>query len=378
MMMRRRIGILLLLIFSLVGCGINPSDATIPEDVSNTIEEVTEEATDEVAEEVKEALDIKHELRFDEDGEFRILLIGDVQWGTDYDRCSGYDEQFQAMLQNIETLVERENPDLVLFAGDNTDEVSTLEDLKTLWDDVIEPIESRQIPWAFCNGNHDGEPGNVSREDQQAFFESYEHCVAKTGNEDLHGVGNYVLPVLRSDSDTIAFNIWTLDSGMVKVVKFPEWHSECDYIHFDQIMWYYQTSELLEEYNGAKIPAMMLFHIPLYEGYTAWEYKDLLGYEGRGNADATPAQYNSGLFAALLDRGDVKLIANGHIHSNDYAIEYEGVTFCHCGVPGESPIRSSHPDAIGARVIVVNQDDAENLETYMSYITDYNFEGIFQ
>ena len=47
-------------------------------------------------------------------------------------------------------------------------------------------------------------------EEQQKIFESFKYNVSKAGT--VYGVGNYVLPILRSDSDKIGFNVFGLDT----------------------------------------------------------------------------------------------------------------------------------------------------------------------
>lgn len=319
---------------------------------------------------IEELLKTKQELRFREDGTFKILVISDVH---------GNGAQLEsATKEQIEILVDREDPDLVLFDGDNTWQIQDETTLKACITEMVGYVESKHIPWAHVYGNHDAEGDNVPKERQQEIYESFAYCVSKAGDPKLSGIGNYLLPIYRSDSDKIAFNIWALDSGNalteqekkdlfpVKTLYEGHANSSYGYLQSDQIAWYYNTSKLLEEENGYKIPGLMAFHIPLQETYTAWENRAGLTYTGEKREDVCASPVNSGMFAAVCSRGDVKAIVNGHDHINDYMVEYHGVKLCYASAVQNTAY--CHEDMLGGRVFVIHQDDAENVETYISYI----------
>jgi hypothetical protein len=113
-----------------------------------------------------------------------------------------------------------------------------------------------------------------------------------------------VLPVLSYDRTEILYNIWALDSGSYAhivresgniVDSFTDkngashqntFEARYEGIQRDQVEWYVNTSVLLEEYNNGKtIPAMMYFHIPLQETYTAWKLAHLYGVNGTDRTD---------------------------------------------------------------------------------------------
>jgi hypothetical protein len=43
------------------------------------------------------------------------------------------------------------------------------------------------------------------------------------------------------------------------------------------------------------------------------------------------ASVNSGLLAAIIERGDIKMMNVGHDHINDYCASFQGVHFCYAG-----------------------------------------------
>ena len=167
----------------------------------------------EKAAKITELLNIKHELRVDENGKFKVLVLSDVQFNTA--------NISKETLDNIKTVVSRENPDLVIFNGDNSSGLQREKDVKNYLRKMTQYLEENQIPWAHVFGNHDAELWRpaLDKESQQAVYESFDYCVSKAGDEDLFGVGNFVLPVLEHDSDKIAFNIWCFDSGTIFIAS---------------------------------------------------------------------------------------------------------------------------------------------------------------
>lgn len=333
---------------------------------------------------IDELLNLKHELRVDANGDFKIVVFSDVQ-------CNTPDLNTET-LNNIKLIVEREDPDLVLFAGDNSFDIKSEADMRTYITNMVSYIESKKIPWAHVYGNHDDEhairdSAILTKEQQQKIYEEFEYCISKDvkygyNGEEIFGVGNYVLPVLTNDGSKIAFNIWALDSGQSKYF-YPSGGDPDDlfitvkgesngfYGHYEgmeknQVDWYYETSKLLEKYNGGEtIPAMLYQHIPLQESFYAYKLgTNITGTKGE-NVSAHPR--NVGLFAAILERGDVQLIAHGHDHKNDFAADYKGVTFAYTACIGTLEY---HDDSmVGGRVVNFSTKTGK-VDTNMSYVIE--------
>ena len=354
---------------SFSGCGKDDIDTEPMTDL-----ETESEAEIKVDPEIADILNTKHTLRVGEDGEFRVLVISDVQ--------STGDKLDDFIRENIVTLVDREEPDLVLFTGDNTFGMYFESTLRSILNDMTGYIESKGIPWAHVYGNHDDEWNALSKETQQEIYESYEYCVSRTDGEDIYGVGNYVLPVLSSDGDDVAFNIFAFDSGSYlseeeQLMLTPNdttysgyYGSSYDYIRPSQINWYEETSIKMEEYYGKKIPALAYFHIPLQENYLAWSNREALEYNGEKRESIGASPINSGLFSAMLERGDVKAVVTGHDHMNDYMLNYCGIKLCSAATIGNQFYYED--DMLGGRVFVFNENDPNNIDTYMSYVGEHN------
>ncbi len=317
---------------------------------------------------VEAQLESKKKLVFGENGQFKALVVADVH------AVGTLPENVQT---NIRTLVDRENPDLVIFTGDNTI-CSNEEQLRAALDSMVGYIEDKQIAWCHVYGNHDHE-GGMSKEEMQPIFESYDYCVSKWGDTAISGVGNYVLPVYKRDGE-IGSLVWCLDSGnylseedkaSLLPVESPDFlgmpNSPYDYIKADQIHWYYSTSLLFEEYFQKKIPSLMAFHIPLQETYYAWQNRlGLSNWTGEKNETVGASLVNSGLFYSLTERGDVKAVVNGHDHINDFMVEYKGIKLCYS--PNVSTLTYHDERMMGGRVFIMDEQTPDVISTRVQYL----------
>ena len=321
----------------------------------------------------------KPTLKFKTDGTFKVLLMSDLQDGPKMDaRTKALSEQ----------LIETEKPDFVVIDGDCISGGRSRQDINTMkqaMSEVASVFEQHMIPWAVVLGNHDTEVANrfpFTREDAIKIYMKYPYNLNKPGPKNIHGSGNDCLLINDSANRKPLFDIWLLDSGMYapkKILNFTKglkdvkgdngWH-KYEWIHTDQVIWYYDNSVKLEKRYGAKIPGLMFFHIGLQESVDMTTYGNRVGnkYEGTGCSSV-----NSGLFAAILERGDVKGVFNGHDHLNSFAGDWMGVllgndasnTFAAYNMPDSDP-RSKQTR--GGRVFLLNEKDPWNYKTWMRYI----------
>lgn len=295
-----------------------------------------------------EYLSVKHTLRFRQDGTFRILFLTDIHAGV------GMSVQTKP---GVDAIIRYASPDMVLIGGDTFGcriGVTSPEQVSEYLNLLTEVLEEKQIPWAHVYGNHDDNLG-VSKEIQQEIYESYPYCVSKRGEKDISGVGNYVLPVLRSDSDEVALNIWALDS-----------HDSMPGI--DQVNWYYQTSRAIEDCFGRKIPSIMYLHIPLPEYCYVIEHPEECGTMGTVTGGFDREWENSGLFQACVERGDVKGIFCGHEHFHDMSGTYKGIRLsfdASCGYDAGSDNKLR-----GGRIIEFSEENPGEMKTRMIHLRD--------
>ena len=319
-------------------------------------------------------------LQFDENGEFRILIVADTQ-----DTATPQ----EAMLRLLQAELDAADADLVVFTGDQVHgpSVRTEAAMEKALDAILAPVAERGIPFAAVFGNHDNE-GGVSKETQLAIYQSYPGCLMSAGPDGITGCGNYNLLVWSSDGSRPVCNLWFLDSGTYGekgVSKYAR-------VEQDQIDWYTSTAGVLAEQYGEMLPAYLFQHIIVPEIYDllteapASEKKTdgvVEGFSSRsghyskmgdgftaghlGEAPCPP-DIPSGEFAAIRDTGDVVAAFFGHDHKNDFVGTYEGVDLVNTSSTGFYIYgdREYH----GARLIVLHENAPAEYDTEMLYYKD--------
>lgn len=320
--------------------------------------------------------DTERDLRF-KNGKFRILAVSDLHGINNPDR---------RLVRDLEALLDTYKPDLLLVLGDVVwrDAANNSDTLREFLSTVFDCVEKRNIPWAHTFGNHDEEHGFTASE-QQGVYEKFEHNISLRSPAEVRGVSNYVLPVKSEDGAKTVYNVWMLDSGRdmheyltdcgfeddYRLFKMEEPLHRCatyDAIRFSQIKWYYELSCTYQQENGGKVPGLMCFHIPLPEYQVL--YKNVAETHCRGNRRESIgcSPINSGLFSALLERGDIKTVVCGHDHINDYDGTFLDIKLAYDG--GLSYDGYCDTDMRGGRIVDIVEDDPWNVKTYMVRAAD--------
>lgn len=265
---------------------------------------------------------LKPILRFGDDHTFKIVQFTDIHWKNG-------EPEDQMSRRCMETVLDLEQPDLVVFTGDliYSGEADPgwkkCQDPVQAFKDVVKTVESRGIRWAFVFGNHDTE-GDITREELMDAALQHTYNCAEHGSPEIHGVGNYTLPLYGSNGEETAAVLYFFDSGRESE------HSAVpgyDWIRRDQIRWYEMASLAYSaKHQGNPLPSLAFFHIPLPEYREVWERKTCYG--SKFERVCCP-EVNTGLFAAMLERGDVMGTFAGHDHINDYWGELHGIRLCY-------------------------------------------------
>ena len=278
-------------------------------------------------------------LSFNADGRFRIVQFNDTQDGPLTDRRT---------IELMGRVLDEQKPDFALINGDviNGDPTTDLEVSQAI-NNVFMPLESRGIPWAVTFGNHDEdsteEHGTHAFEPQMVeFVRQYKHNLNPSDADGLYGSSNGQLLVKGSAGESPAFAVWLLDSGRYAPEN-PAGQSRdglmgYDWLRPEQIRWYQDLSQETETRFGAKVPGLMFFHIPTYEHHHMWfgsqftsdeaghaEAVRRHGIEGVRHEDNYTGLFNSGIYAAAFERGDIRGIYCGHDHINTYMGNYYGI-----------------------------------------------------
>lgn len=324
-----------------------------------------------------ENLYTKKPLKF-KNGKFKLLCISDLHGIPDFDT---------RILRDLAAILDSVKPDLLMVLGDIVWEnaLDLPENMKKFIDPVFKLVEERKIPWAHIFGNHDNDCADYADFSQQEIYEKFEYNLSKRGPEDVHGIGNFVLPVRSENSDDIVFNIWGIDShdSLSDYVRenglgdpankwdmqcvhpscLHDWSSGYDTLHFDQLMWYWNSSVELEQYVGHRIPGLMTMHIALPEYVITYKNTAESHYEGTRREAVGCSPINSGMLNAIVNRGDVKTVVCGHDHINDFTGSFLGIRLCNDA--GLNYDGYCDDDLRGGRVFEIEEKDPWNVKTYM-------------
>lgn len=186
-------------------------------------------------------------LQFHLSGKFRVLQCADVQ---DVPKVSS------DTIRLIESACDAVRPDLVVFTGNqiagyekvfsrtfirrrwqkseyasSVDKQQLLQQIKSGIARLVEPLETRRIPWVVTYGNHDFQCG-LSNEDLDVIYQKFSCCMnrnaivtASTGAmQSTKSVlskqiilpcepGTFALPVMDEKHENVVFSIVLVDSG---------------------------------------------------------------------------------------------------------------------------------------------------------------------
>ena len=322
-------------------------------------------------------------LNFREDGTFHILQVSDPQ-DLVYTR--------QALTDMLDRAYDALRPDLVLFTGDNTlgnhlHDVSFVRirtvhsPAVTLWrmrralKGILQPLESRGIPFAMIYGNHD-DMNDVSKQAQFPLYRAYSRCLPMNETDDRVDCDTYNIPLRTADGRT-AWNLYMIDSA---------WNDEAGQhcrVKPETTSWYGETSDALRQENGGEaVPSILFLHVPLPQTHKLCKPcgKDDAGAVRDGDGyvclDASKAQGvmgesisvcedDGGLFEAMRARGDVRAVVSGHDHLNCFDGETDGMRFIQSGA---ASFRCYGGRIRGVREFVLHADDSAHFETrYFTY-----------
>lgn len=240
-------------------------------------------------------------LKFDSKGQFKIAQFTDIHWDNNSENCP-------KTVASIRHVLETEKPDVAILTGDIVTAPPAVEG----WLAIAKIFEEAKTPWAVILGNHDAETG-ITR---PAIFDTIAHLpyfIGERGSKELYGAGNYSLPIYDNTGKEVSAVLYCIDSN-----DYPEkrTYGHYDWIHFDQIEWYRNTSrEYTATNNNAPLPSLAFIHIPINEYANIVGKPTTAGIKEEGIAGS---DINSGFFASLIEMGDVMGVFCGHDHDNDY------------------------------------------------------------
>ncbi len=234
------------------------------------------------------------------EGKLKIVQLTDIHWDPQSKNCA-------QTAQTIEAVLALEKPDIAMLTGDVVTEKPGPEG----WKAIIALLEKAQVPFTVMMGNHDAEV--MPKQEIYDLLAQSPYFIGEKGPETIHGCGNYVVPIYGADHKTTKALLYCIDSN-----DYPESkdYGTYDWIHFDQVTWYRQTSARFTKENGGNpLPALAFFHIALPEYDAIPNNGTMLGEKNEGSG---ASKINSGLFASFIEMGDVMGAFVGHDHDNDF------------------------------------------------------------
>ena len=280
-------------------------------------------------------------LKFNANKKFKIVQFTDVHWVPS-------NPASQEAAERMGEVLDAEKPDLVIYTGDLVYGKPAAEAL----DKALEPVISRHLPFAVTFGNHDDEQDMTRKQ-------LYDYIKNKPGNltstvKGLSGVTNYILPLKSSDGKKKAFILYIFDSQAYSHLPQIKGY---DWIKPDQVDWYLKRSAAFTADNGGQpLPALSFFHIPFPE-YNEAAQDENTQLMGTRKEKACSPQINTGLFAAMVNAGDVMGTFVGHDHVNDYVAYWKGILLCYGRFTGGKTVYHDIPGGNGARVTELTEGE---------------------
>lgn len=296
---------------------------------------------------VSTAMFAKTELRFNQDGEFKIVQFTDTHFKVGKDAS-------KAAVECISEVLVAEQPDMVMLTGDVVWSDSVIDGFKA----ILRPILERKIPFAFVFGNHDAQ-FELDHAQIYDFIQPLPYSLMPVRTPGVDSP-DYAVEILSSKSDSVASVLYCLDSHMKTPIKGIGKYA---WLKPEQVMWYKDLSWAYQVKNdGDTVPSLMFFHIPIPEVAAAWEDNENMGYGTKGENVCCPA-LNSGMFTAVKERGDVFGMFFGHDHDNDFAVDYYDVLLGYGRYSGGNTVYN-HLGKNGARIIVLKEGE-KTLDTWV-------------
>ena len=279
---------------------------------------------------------------------FKIMQLTDLHFSvqSDYKRVTNY------LSLNIRSC----NPDLIILTGD-----TFMDSSKNIVDNVINFIDSFNIPFAFTYGNHDKQ-GMYGADYINLYLSKTRNSLLRDYSDDvLFGDANYFIDLMEGKNTK--YRLYIIDSN---TYHYNGIDFDYDVIHDDQIA----HLEEIEQSEG-KVPSLAFYHIPLYEADDAYlevEAGKITEYKGKNFEKRAVGYKRTDAFTRMKNIGVIGHFY-GHDHINYTDIMYEGVTLSY-GVKSTPEIYNSE-DLLGYKTITLKNDMNYDLTNIESVVVPY-------
>jgi predicted MPP superfamily phosphohydrolase len=289
------------------------------------------------------------DLRFSKTGEFKIVQFTDFHYNGS--------AQSKVALSVVDSVLQHEHPDLIVLTGDVLWASPGKENLLA----VLGRISKYNVPFVYEFGNHDSETTGLSNRELYNIARTVKNNLLPdlSAQKEL----DYTLRIKSHDGKKTAAVLYCMDTHSYPE-GFPEDKSRGTYawLTSDQVQWYRQQSAAFTKENGdVPYPALAFIHIPLPEYHDAVRDENAIMTGTRREAACSPI-FNSGMFTAVKECGDVMGIFCGHDHDNDYSVMWHDVLLAYGRYSGGNTVYNHLP--CGARIIVL-KEGKRGFDTYI-------------
>lgn len=289
------------------------------------------------------------ELRFRDDGTFRIAQFTDMHLDPSKPRRLAESEKTFARLERVLT---SERPDLVVFTGD----VVTGAPAEGMWRRLLDAVKRHGIPFCVVLGNHDAEQ-DLARTEIARIVTSYDGSLNRLA--DNGELADVELTVAGRGSDRPAWAFYCLDSHDYSTIEGIDGYG---WFLPGQVEWLRACCTARTEANGGRpLPSLAFFHIALPEYVAAWRNPDN-SHIGRAAEDECPGVLNTGMFSAMAATGSVVGTFVGHDHDIDYLVAEKGICLGYGRFSGDNTTNNNLRP--GVRMLVLTEG-ARGFETWI-------------
>lgn len=257
-----------------------------------------------------------------------------------YEQCYKY----------IKNSIEQTNPDFIVLTGDNI--YGETDDTGLAFQDLIDYIDSFEIPWAATYGNHDNESA-VGVLAQNKMLINSKYCVFRPGT--VTGNSNYNIALRQNGKikymlymgDTNGTRIIREDVGDGILSSNPDLeHVYLGYgIQADAKNLIISNMDALATANGSYVPSLLFIHIQTDSSSS--------------NIDST--------FMSNANNRNLKGVFFGHTHTRNYGYTYSGTSiYCAYGVKTGTYDESSS-NSLGGRLITVSGSTGAMSTSHVMY-----------
>lgn len=287
-----------------------------------------------------------HSLTFDRQGHFTIVQFTDIHYKAGVDHSAHSIRMMEATLDEVK-------PDLVVFTGD----IVVSAPSKTGWDEVLDVVISRGIPYLVTLGNHDDE-AELTRQEVAEYVAAKPYVLHQ--DVALDGVSGYLNTTLTvaGCNGAPAAILYAMDSHAYSRDERLKGYGWFDH---DQVAWYRQQSAQYKVALRDTLPALAFFHIPLPEYSKAFNNMKNKRVGVRYEAECPPF-INTGMYAAMFESGDVLGTFVGHDHVNDYVVDFHGIALAYGCFSGSANTYQRSKN--GARIIRLTEGE-RGFETWI-------------